>query len=748
VSRKKSQGAPLPTKQQIIDFLAENPGKVGKREIARAFNVDADNRLALRELLRELEGEGEIDRGHRKRLAPAGALPEMVVLDIADTNVDGELIGRPVQWKGSGEPPKVTMVPSGRDLGTVGSGDRILARVRRTATGYEGKLVRLLHAAPEDVVGVYRIIGREGRLQPTDRRQRDEFVITPEQARGAENGEFVLAEILPGKTHGLRHARVKERLGKMGDPRSLSLIAIHTHDIPTRFPQAALDEAAAAPPPVLGAREDLRSIPLITIDPEDARDRDDAVWAEPDASPDNKGGWHIVVAIADVAAYVTPDSALDREARNRGNSCYFPDRVVPMLPEALSNGLCSLHQDEDRACLAMHAWLDADGRKLRHRFVRGLMRSRAALAYGQVQRAHDGQPDEKTAPLLETVIKPLYGAYAALTRWREAREPLGIDVPERKVEIGKDGFIARIRTYERFDAHKLIEEMMILANVAAAETLEDVRQPCMYRVHDMPSVDKLESLRQFLEGVGLTFARGQHVKPAHFNRVLEKAAGTPNEHLINRVVLRSQMQAVYSGENRGHFGLSLRRYAHFTSPIRRYSDLMVHRALVSGLKFGTDGLSDWDRLHFEETAEHISMTERRAMAAERDALDRFTAAFMSAHIGAEFAGRISGVTRFGLFVELADSGADGLIPIASIGDDYYDHDESRHSLVGRHNGRAFRLGDRVVVKLADADLVTGGLRLELVRDLDERSEERAARGGSKRPRRSGGPPRGRKRGRR
>jgi ribonuclease R len=744
VTRKKQAAAPLPTRQQILDFLAENPGKVGKREIARAFNVSADDRLALRELLRDLERDGAVDRGHRKRLAPAGALPEVMVLDVADTNVDGELVARPVMWKGSGEPPKVTLVPAGRDLGGVGVGDRILARLRRTAGGYEGKLVRVLHAAPEDVVGIYTLQEREGRIQPTDRRQRDEFVVTPEQARGAEDGEFVLAEILPGKSHGLRHARVKERLGRMGDPRSLSLIAIHTHDIPTRFPPAALEEAARAAPPVLGDREDLRQVPLITIDPEDARDRDDAVWAEPDTDPANKGGWHALVAIADVAAYVTPDSPLDREARKRGNSVYFPDRVVPMLPEALSNGLCSLHQDEDRACLAVHIWFDGEGRKLRHRFVRGLMRSRAALSYGQVQRARDGDPDEKCVPVLKSVIEPLYGAYAALQKWREAREPLGIDVPERKVEIGKDGFIARIRPYERFDAHKLIEEFMILANVAAAEALEDLRQPCMYRVHDIPSVDKMESLRQFLEGLGLKFVRGQTVKPSHFNRVLAQAAGTPNEHLLNRVILRSQMQAVYSGNNRGHFGLSLRRYAHFTSPIRRYSDLMVHRALVSGLKLGGDGLSDADRLHFEETAEHISSTERRAMAAERDALNRFTAAFMADRVGAEFSGRISGVTRFGLFVELTETGADGLIPVASIGDDYYDHDESRHSLVGRHNGRAFRLGDRVTVKLADADLVTGGLRLELVRDMDEKQGEKVTR----RPGRGGRPVPGRRRGRR
>ena len=720
MSKKPVTPAPLPTRQQILDFIKSQPGKVGKREIAKAFAIGAADKVWLRDLLRSMEREGHVDRGHGKRLAPAGTLPEVSILDIADTDVDGELIARPVNWTGDGPPPKIIMVPGGRDLGDVGIGDRIMARVRRVGgKTYEGRLVRILKAAPEDIVGIYSRTGAEGRIQPTDRKQRDEFIVTDEQRNGAENGEFVLAEILPGKSLGLRNARVKERLGKMGDPRSLSLIAIHSHDIPTRFSQAALDEAAVAPPPKLEGREDLRNVPLITIDPEDARDRDDAVWAVPDPDPKNKGGWHAIVAIADVAAYVRPNSPLDHEARKRGNSVYFPDRVVPMLPVALSNGLCSLHADQDRACLAVRLWLDADGNKLRHQFVRGLMRSRAALSYSQVQHAHDGEPDEATQPLLKSIIEPLYGAYAALSAARDRRQPLSLDLPERKVEIGEDGFIARIRPYERFDAHKLIEEFMILANVAAAETLEAVKRPCMYRVHDVPSTDKLESLRQFLESMGLRLARGQTIRPSYFNRILAEGHGKPNEHILNKVVLRSQMQALYSGENRGHFGLALKRYAHFTSPIRRYSDLLVHRALVDGLRFGNDGLSDWDVDHFDDTAEHISMTERRAMTAERDALNRFTAAFMSDRVGAEFTGRISGVTRFGLFIELEDTGADGLIPIASIGDDYYVHDEKHHALVGRNRGRAFRLGDRVLVKLEEADLVTGGLKLSLVRDLDE-----------------------------
>lgn len=733
MSRKPKAPGARPTKEQILDYLRAHPGRGGKREIARALGISGDDRIWLKDMLRELEGSGRIERGHGRRLAPAGTLPEFLPLDVFDTDMDGDLLAHPVQWPGPGNPPVVTLVPTGDDLGKVGIGDRVLARVRRIGgKSYEGRVVRLLQAKAEDVVGIYSTLpgaeGIEGRIAPADRKRREDFLVKPEHANGARDGDFVIAELLPASGRGLTHARVTERIGQAGDPRTLSLIAIAEHDIPTRFTQEALDEAEAAQPVTPAGRDDLTKIPLLTIDPADARDRDDAVWAEADEDPGNPGGWHLLVAIADVAHYVRPGNALDREARNRGNSCYFPDRVVPMLPERLSAGLCSLAPDEPRACLAVHMWIDRDGHKRRHRFVRGLMRSRAALEYGQVQRAVDGQPDEKTGPLLP-LLRPLYGAYAALSAARDAREPLAIDLPERRVHLGKDGFIAAIKPYERFDSHKLIEEFMVLANVAAAETLEDVRQPCMYRVHDAPSMDKMEALRQFLETLDFSLPKGQTVRPRQFNRVLERVAGTPQQEMINQVILRSQMQAIYSGENRGHFGLTLKRYAHFTSPIRRYSDLLVHRALISGLGLGRDGLSAEDAERFDDTAEHISRTERRAMAAERDAVDRFTTVFLADRVGAEFAGRISGVTRFGLFVSLAETGADGLIPIASIGDDYYEHDAARHTLAGRSRGRTFRLGDRVIIRLHEANTITGSMVFQLVRDLDEtESRPRQQRG--------------------
>jgi ribonuclease R len=508
----------------------------------------------------------------------------------------------------------------------------------------------------------------------------------------------------------------------MASPRTISLIAIHENDIPTAFPAEAVAQAEAAKPVKLGTRTDLRKIPLVTIDGSDARDFDDAVWAEPDPDPENRGGWHILVAIADVSWYVRPGDALDRSAYERGNSVYFPDRVVPMLPEALSNELCSLKPKVDRACLAVHMWLDASGTKRRHQFVRGLMRSAARLTYEQVQAARDGNGDETTRKLADTVIAPLYGAYRALDKARRKRGTLDLDLPERRVVLGDDGHIERIERRQRLDSHKLIEEFMISANVAAAETLERLRQLCMYRVHDAPDPAKLEALREFLDGLedeGLRLAKGQVVKPRHFNQLLERAVGTPYAPLINELVLRSQAQAAYSPANLGHFGLALRRYAHFTSPIRRYADLLVHRALVAGHnaageEFGEGGLPETEREAFAEGGTHISQTERRAAAAERSALDRYTAAFISARVGASFHGRINGVTRFGLFVTLDDSGADGLVPIGSLPNDFYIHEEKQHRLIGRRWGRTYRLGDAVTVRLAEANPVTGGLILSVL----------------------------------
>ena len=739
---RKEKKAPFPTKEQIAEFIRESPKPVGKREIARAFGITGADRIPLKAMLKELEREGTVDRGRGRRLAQPGALPEITVVEITGTDPDGEVLARPAIWKGDGEQPVIYMAPDRHGTPALARGDRVLARLTRTGDRtYEGRPIRRVAGAPKRVLGIFEPKAEGGILRPTDRRLKTDFRIGRNDTAGAQSGELVLAEVLPTHRLGWLQARVRERLGRLGEPRSVSLISIYEHDIPTEFPPEAIALAEAATVPPLGDRADLRDLPLVTIDGADARDFDDAVFAEPDADSSNKGGWHLVVAIADVARYVRPNDALDRSAYQRGNSVYFPDRVVPMLPEALSNGLCSLRPHEDRACLAVHIWIDADGNKLRHHFVRGLMRSAARLTYEQVQAAADGRPDDVTAPLLTRVIQPLYGAFRSLQAARIRRGALELDLPERQVVIGEDGKIVEIRTRPRYDSHRLIEEFMIAANVAAAETLEERRWPCMYRVHDAPDPTKLEALREFLSSLGLNLARGQVIRPAAFTKLLTAAARTPYAQIVNELVLRCQSQAVYSPKNIGHFGLALRRYAHFTSPIRRYADLLVHRGLIGALDLpgaAEDWLPPEAGARFEEIGAHISATERRAAVAERDALDRYTAAFLAERLGETFRGRVTGVTRFGLFVRLDEIRGDGLVPISSLPMDFYDHDEARHALVGRRWGRVFSLGDRVITRLVEAEPITGGLVLELLEVEQSTLHEAAPGGGPTRAQKGGG----------
>ena len=732
--RANPKAAPLPTKEELLNYIRESPVPLGKRDLARAFHISGSNRIQLKVMLKELQQDGALGRDRGRRFASAGRLPEVTLVEVTGTDEDGEVLARPLAWSADGPPPRIYMAPDRRGTPALGPGDRLLARLRAIGPGqYEGRTIRRISEAPGKVLGVFVLGPDGGRIRPTDRRLKAEYAVARGDQGSAKEGDVVLADVLPGRQLGPRQARVVDRIGPLGDPHSISLIAISSRGIPVDFPSDALAQAAAAGPIELDGRVDLRPIPLVTIDGEDARDFDDAVWAEPDPDAANAGGWHLLVAIADVAHYVRPGDPLDRAAAERGNSAYFPDRVVPMLPEALSNGWCSLKPGEERGCLAVHIWIDREGRKLRHRFERGLMRSAARLTYAQMQAAQDGRPNALTAPLAAPTVKPLYGAFRALLAARLARGALDLDLPERQVVLGDDGHIERIVPRPRLDSHRLIEEFMIAANVCAAETLEEKRQPCMYRVHDEPAREKVEALREFLASLGYRLAKGQVLRPGHFAEILDKAAGTPHAHLVSEVVLRSQAQAVYSPDNHGHFGLALRRYAHFTSPIRRYADLLVHRALISALALGAGGLPIGAEAMFASTGEHISMTERRADAAERDAEDRYMAAYLASRVGASFSGRVSGVTRFGLFVTLDETGADGLVPISTLPSNYYIHEEARHRLVGRESGRTYVLGDAIEVRLAEADMVTGGLIFEILQDALSR-RVRSARRATNRPR--------------
>lgn len=726
---------PIPTKQQILDWLADHPEAGAKRDIAKAFGLKGTAKIELKRILKEMAGEGLVAR-RRHSFHDAAKLPPVTVLEVLGPDSAGDLWARPAEWAGEGEPPRVAIITR-RDDPALGQGDRILGRIAEVGEGYEARIIRKIGQASHRIVGIFRKSAEGGRVTPIDKGDTKEWTVPAGSTNDARDGELVEAEQSgPRGRMGLPRARIIERLGDPTAPRAVSLIAIHQHGIPDDFPDEVIAEADAAQPAGPQGREDLTDLPFVTIDPADARDRDDACLAQPDDDPANEGGHILWVAIADVAQYVRPGSALDREARKRGNSSYFPDRVVPMLPDRLSGDLCSLHEHVPRAVLAVRMKVSADGHKISHRFVRGIIRSVASLEYAQVQNAHEGRPDEKTAPLVDDIIAPLYACYEALVHARATRQPLDLDLPERQIVIDAEGKVASVKFKDRLDAHKLIEEFMVLANVAAAEELERLRRPLLYRVHEEPSADKIEALREVAQASGFTLAKGQVLKTAHLNRLLAQAEGSEFDELVNISTLRAMTQAYYAPHNLGHFGLALRSYAHFTSPIRRYSDLIVHRALILGHGWGKDGLSPQDIETLEETAQHISETERRSMAAERDTTDRYLAAYLSDRVGSEFTGRISGVQKFGAFVKLDETGADGLIPIRSVGREFFHFDKDNQQLIGADTGFTLGVGQRVTVRLAEAVPVTGGLELELL-EVDGAPMPGGGGKGGKRPFRPG-----------
>ena len=730
----------IPSKSEILEWISAHPTKAAKRDIAKAFGIKGAARIDLKRLLKELEDDGKLTK-RRSSYRDAEELPPVAVLEIVGGDADGDLFARPLEWKGEGAEPRILMMLRSSDP-ALGPGDRILGRLTVDQTedhSHTARMIRRIGANPLRILGVFRAGSEGGRVLPIDKGADKQWTVAAGATGGAKDGELVEAEQAgPKGRMGLPKARIVARLGDPTEPRAVSLIAIHQHGIPDHFPDEVIAEADAATPAGLKGRKDLRDMPLITIDPWDARDHDDACFVEADTDPKNAGGFIIWVAIADVAHYVTPGSALDREARKRGNSTYFPDRVVPMLPDRLSGDLCSLHEGVERACLAVAMRIDMAGNKIDHAFHRGLMKSVASLNYEEVQAAVDGQPNDKVAPLMDEIITPLYDAFAALMKARAQRQPLELDLPERQIVLSDAGKVTSVQYKERLDAHRLIEEFMVLANVAAAETLVAKKSPLLFRVHEEPSPEKLEALREVATASGLVLAKGQVLKTSHLNKLLAGAEGTENDELINMATLRSMTQAYYFPENFGHFGLALRAYAHFTSPIRRYSDLIVHRALIKAHGWGNDGLSDWDVEHLTETGKQISDTERRSMVAERDTTDRYLAAFLSDRIGAELTGRISGIAKFGVFVKLDETGADAMIPIRTLGREYFHYDADSQTLMGSDTGMLIGLGQRVTVKLAEAAPVTGGLIVELL-TLEDRTVPRGpSRGRGKPPRRKVG----------
>ena len=723
VRRQRDEG--LPSREEILQFLRESDSTAGKREITRAFNIKGEARIGLKRLLSEMAAEGLLS-GTRKELREVGKLPPVTVLEVTGRDSDGDLIARPAVWNAAdGEAPAVLVLThraraEERDA-IIGVGDRILARVTELAEPdveglkYEAEPIKVLPRDKRRMLGIYRTHARGGgTIEPVDRRELRAWQVRQGNDGNAKDGDLVRFDLSARNRQSVSEARVLESLGNPHDQRKISLIAVHAHGLPDDFPAPVMAESGALERFSADDRTDLRSLPLLTIDPVDARDHDDAVYAEPDADPRNRGGFVVIVAIADVAHYVRPGTRLDKEAQLRGNSVYFPDRVVPMLPERISNNLCSLREGEDRPCLAVRMIFNAHGQKRRHEFLRAVMKSAAKLSYQEAQAAIDGRVSEKCAPLMERALAPLWEAYGALARARDQRQPLDLDLPERKILLDQEGRVARVVVPERLDAHRLIEEFMIQANVAAAETLEQMKTPLVYRTHDVPSKEKLKSLRDFLETLDMRLPASNVLKPEAFNKILAQAKSLPVPELVNEVVLRSQAQAEYTPQNIGHFGLNLAKYAHFTSPIRRYADLIVHRALIRALKLGPDGLDDQEITRLADTAKEISDAERRAMAAERETVDRLIASHLAERINATFEGRIAGVTRSGLFVKLKETGADGFVPVSTLGQDFYNHVEEAHALVGSRSNETYQLGDEVTVRLVEAVPTAGALRFEML----------------------------------
>ena len=700
----------MPGPDEILSYVDESGGDLSRRDLVRAFGLKGRERTKLKRVVRELQDEGALPS---RRGRPSGP-PRVAVLEVIELDQDGELLAR-LASEAEDAPPRIHVLAGEARGPAPGVGDRVLARIAwQDEAEATAEIIRVLRREPRRLVGLLQR-GPEGLiLEPTGDGGRRELLVREQDRNGAGPGDLVVAERLAGSALGLGRAKVVERLGRPDEPGAISLFAAQTFGLPITFPPEAEAEAAAAKPVTLGERVDLRALPLVTIDGADARDFDDAVFAEPDADSGNPGGWHVVVAIADVAHYARPGDGLDLEARRRGNSVYFPDRVLPMLPEALSNGLCSLRPDEDRACLAAHLWYDRQGRKLRHRFVRGLMRSRARLTYEQIQAAFDGAPDPTTTPLLDGVIRPLYGAYAALAKARRKRGTLDLDLPEAEVRMGPDGRPTAIVTRPRLDSHRLIEEFMIGANVAAAETLDQAGMHCMYRIHDAPDAIKLEALAQLLQSLGMGRGPGTLARPADLSRLLEQLKEHELSPIVSQLVLRAQSQAAYGPRNIGHFGLNLGHYAHFTSPIRRYADLIVHRALIAALRLGDDGLEDSVTIDDMQTlGAHLSRCERRAMEAERNAMSRFVALLLAERVGSAFWGRVTGVQKFGLFVRLDETMAEGLVPVATLGE-YFAYDPGRQALIGRSSGTALALGCRLEVELTDVDVLSGQITFRLL----------------------------------
>lgn len=701
----------LPSDDELIRFIEEQPSPPKVKEIAKAFGLKPELRAPLRTHLRGLAENGKIKTLDGRRVTGSGHLPPVAMVEIAAITDDGDGIAHPVDAS-EGSDAEILVVPDRRQQKSksFATGDRMLVRLTLIGPNqYEAQIIRKMDRHRQRVFGqVFK--SRDGYgLEPIERGARSAFnLIAPDEKTPFDQGDMVEAELVKSSGYGRKTAKVIRNLGSANDQGAFAALAIAEFELRHIFPDEVLQDAEKSKKPVLGGRVDLRNTPLVTIDGADAKDFDDAVFAEPDGD----GGYRMMVAIADVAHYVAPESPLDREAQKRGNSVYLPNFVIPMLPEALSNGLCSLVPGEDRACLAVEMIIDKTGAKTSHRFMRGLMRSHARLTYDAVEDYRLGVDTEPPSGLDGKHLDHLLEAYELRAKIRTERGALDLDLPEKRVEFDDDGNALGILKRHQSISQKLIEEFMILANVAAAETLEESGSLCVFRAHEPPDPSKVDGLRDVVKTMGIPFPKGQVIRSHHFNELLGKAKNLDDENaktLLNETILRCQSQADYRITNPGHFGLALRRYAHFTSPIRRYADLMVHRSLINHLKDEVIPMPSPDVA--AETAQAISDTERRAASAERRTIDRYATKLAEHLSGKIIEGRVATVAGFGAFVQLADSGAEGLLPLGRLPDDYYEVDTSAGIIKGRKTGVVIRTGDTVDVMILEVSPLKASILL-------------------------------------
>ncbi|WP_455479892.1 ribonuclease R [Bartonella sp. B23] len=710
----------LPNKAKILSFINENPDRSSKREIAKAFSLKGDSRIWLRDVLRELKRQNLISKQH-KRAINKKKLPPVSLVKISERNKDGGFIAKPLEWE-DGQKPSIKICPSHRIKGaSIGVGDHILVKIFRHKTSqispYIGRIIRKIDVSPKSIFGVVRRLKTDQwRLEPIDKKMNELIIDTSDMSSKIkiESGDLVEVEIKKNTGYGLKSTQIKNVLGHIGSEKTLSMISLLSKGIPYIFPKDILEQVKHIKPANIENREDWRQLPLVTIDPPDAKDHDDAVYATKDKDPTNCGGWIVVVAIADVSYYIKEGSALDKEALKRGNSVYFPDHVVPMLPEKISNNLCSLREGKERPALAVRMIFDANGNKLKHSFHRIMIRVVAKLSYQEVQLAIEGDINEKSASFTESVLQPLWQAYECLKIARNRRQPLELEIAERKIILDKNGCLKDVVNESHLESHRLIEEFMIQANIAACETLKEHHQPLIYRVHDKPSLAKQETLRNFLQSLKISLPRDAELTSTRLNSILAKVINTEQQELVNQIILRTQSQAEYNPKNIGHFGLNLHNYTHFTSPIRRYADLIIHRALIKTLKLGNNQLTNIQEQNLTEISTQISLCERRAMMAERETIDRLVAHYLMNKIGRIFTGRISGVTKAGLFISLDKLNTDGFVPISTLKNDYYCFDEIQHTLVGNRSHKGYQLSDRVEVRLVTVQPLAGAMCFELL----------------------------------